>query len=82
MTRISGFLDDAAMNVAAVDALEAIKAQLEVAHMALHALAGELDARDELRPVLTMLVDTPELIEALIENARRTKCGPSLKVVR
>lgn len=70
MTRISGFLDDAVMNVPAVDALEAIKDQLEVAQVALYHLAGEVDARDELRPVLTTLLDTQELIEALVKTAR------------
>ena len=82
MTRISGFLDDAAMNVPAVDALEAINAQLEVAQVALYHLAGEVDARDELRPVLTLLLDTQELIEALVKNARRTERGPSLKSLK
>jgi hypothetical protein len=39
-----------------------------------------VDARDELRPVLTLLLDTQELIEALVKNARRTERGPSLKL--
>ncbi len=83
-TRIDGFIVEATGNLATVDALEAISAQMEVARVALFAIGRECGIRRDpsFSALVTVWGDLHETLDSLKNHIQRVETPRPLELVR